>query len=197
MKKIILSALVCFALSTSYAQFEQGRMMVGGSLQLSTNTDKNKTGNTTVTNGKSTSFALSPQFGYFVVDNLAVGAELSLGLSKFKDEDGDSESTSSSVSIGPFVRYYFEPGLFVQGAFGIGSAGTSSTFNNTRTETKYGLTEYSLAAGYAYFLNDNIAIEPMVGFASNAYSRRDSDPKEKNIDSGLFLRVGFQIYLGK
>ena len=74
MKKITFFAIAMFATLSSFAQFNQGRMLVGGSAELSTNTNKQKDGNTTTTNSKTTSFTVSPSFGYFVIDQLAVGA---------------------------------------------------------------------------------------------------------------------------
>src|SRR4051794_36285964 len=113
MKKIALPILACLIAVLANAQFKQGTMLVGGSFGISIVTDKNKTDNVTTVNGTTTSFALSPQFGYFVIDNLAIGGNLDLELSRYKQKAGnDFNSTGSQFSFGPFIRYYFQPGIF-------------------------------------------------------------------------------------
>jgi hypothetical protein len=196
MKKITLCIAACFIIGLANAQFKKGTMLVGGSFGFSSVADKNKTDNTTVVNGRTTSVGLSPQFGYFVIDNLAVGGNLDLQLSRYKQKSaGDFNSTGSQFSFGPFVRYYFKPGIFVHGAFGAGAARTKFTSSTNSEKHKYGLASYTLAVGYAYFLKDNVAVEPMIGVTSSA--RKLSDADQKIINSSLFLRVGFQIYLRK
>ena len=195
MKKTLFSILAFFALSTAFAQFEQGRMLVGGDVGFSSITAKGKSGSTTVTYGKTTTFSLSPKFGYFIIDNLAIGGELEAAVSNYKDDDGEDESKFSQISIGPFARYYFDPGVFVHAGFGFGSAKEKDTFGSGTDETKYGLTKFDVGVGYAVFLNDNVAIEPMLGYGTSSLKNKDND--SKSIDSGIYLSVGFQIYLSK
>ncbi|MBK6938416.1 MAG: hypothetical protein IPH18_17350 [Chitinophagaceae bacterium] len=88
MKKIILGIFAVAAITTASAQTHANDWMVGGSFRL--NTAKN-----------ATEIAFTPNAGLFVIDNLAVGGNVTLGHSKA----GDSKSTA--FGIGPFVRYYF------------------------------------------------------------------------------------------
>jgi hypothetical protein len=169
-------------------------MLVGGSLGFSTQTEKTKYDGNTQTDGKWTSFSLEPQFGYFVITNLAVGASLDLGLSKWKDEaDGDDDYSVTSIEFTPTVRYYLLQNIFFQGQVGIGTAKYKYGSGNI-DEDKYSTLSFALAAGYAYFLSDNVVIEPMIGYGSNRETKKDTDVK--NINNGLFLRVGLQVYLG-
>jgi outer membrane protein len=194
MKKITILAISMFAAVGAFAQFNQGRMLVGGSAELSTNTYKDKDGGTTVTNGTSTSLSISPSFGYFVIDNLAVGASLGLGFSKWNDKRaGDGDYTTSSLRIEPFVRYYLPLGIFFQGKFGIGTTKykyDDNAFNDRKTNSG----NLAVSAGYAIFLTDNIALEPELGYRVSRSKYDDSD--EKSINGGIFMRIGFQIYLG-
>lgn len=192
-KEITILAIIMIASIGAFAQFNQGRMLVGGSAELSTNADKNRNNGTTVTTGNRTSFTLSPDFGYFVIDNLAVGAELSVGLSKWnaKTANGTDNSTTS-VQFQPFVRYYLPIPIFFQGKVGLGTSKTS--YDENFADYKYNTTSLSLSAGYAIFLTDNVALEPELGYRTTRY--KGSDSNTKNIDSGIFLRIGFQIYLG-
>lgn len=193
MKKITILVIAICATFGAYAQFNQGRMLAGGTVEFQTSTSKYKNDATTVTTGRNTNFSLAPQFGYFIIDNLAVGAALDLALSKWNPENGDGESTGTSIALQPLVRYYLPQGVFFQGQFGIGSAKYKSDgFNNT--EEKYNTLSWALSAGYALFLNDFVAVEPQIGYGSVRYKEKDSNIKE--LENGLFLRVGFQVYLG-
>jgi len=196
MKKLIFTLAVIFCSLGAFAQFEKGTILAGGSLAFESTKNKGKIGSTTTTYGKTTSFSLAPQAGYFIIDNLAVGAGLDLTLSTFKPEgDGDSKTTATELQLMPFVRYYLEPGTFFQGQFGVGSRKDKEKSGNTTVEQSYSSTSFNVGVGYALFLNDNVAIEPMLGYGSQTVKLKDVDPDRKSIDSGLFLRVGFQIYL--
>jgi len=195
MKQITILLVMCCISMSAFAQFEKGRKLVGGSLALSFTTDKTKYDGSTFTNGQYVDFSLDPLAGYFVIDNLAVGAGLGFSTSSYKEDDSDYKSVSNEITIQPVVRYYLEQGVFFQGNFIVGSAKDKETDNGTTNETKYGVSGWSLSAGYAYFLNDFVAIEPQVGYSAKGY--KDKDSEVKYLDSGLYLRVGFQIYLGK
>lgn len=197
MKKIVTLAAFALICSGAFAQFNQGRYLVGGSLGLSTSTTKYKTDNSTTTISKGVSFSLAPDAGYFVIDNLAVGAGIGLTISTDNGAgDDDTKSSSTSIMFSPFVRYYLQQGIFFHGQVGFGSVTSKYKYDgsNTTDTDKTGRFDWALGAGYAYFINDYVAIEPMVGFQAQAY--KDDDTDNKATDAGLFIRVGFQIYLG-
>lgn len=198
MKKLIFTLVLAAVAGAASAQFNQGRMLVGGDFSFSSQTEKSKSGGTTVTFGKTTSIELGPKVGYFLIDNLAVGAALDVSLTKFKpeDADNDSENTFTTFGIAPFVRYYLSQGIFFQGQFGVGSGKNKSTLGSVSNESKFGVTNLNVGAGYAYFLNDNVAIEPMIGYGSTTLNYKDSNPEFKDLRSGLFLQVSIQAYLG-
>jgi hypothetical protein len=197
MKKIITVIALALICSGAYAQFNQGRYLVGGSIGFSTSTTKLKNDNATNTLAHSTSFSVTPDVGYFVIDNLAVGAGLGLTVDASKGDGNDnSKHTETAFTLSPFVRYYLDQGIFFQGQVGFGSQSNKDKGNgsNTTTTTKLGVFNWALAAGYAYFLNDYVAIEPTVGYGSNSLKNKDADVKQ--ISNGLFINIGFQIYLG-
>jgi outer membrane autotransporter protein len=139
---------------------------------------------------------LSPSAGYFIIDNLAVGAAIDFNASSTKPSGGTGKSSSTSVSLSPFVRYYLNQGIFFQGQVGFGSENSKyPSGGGTTTTTKYSTSNWSLGAGYAYFLNDFVAVEPMIGYGSNS-QKTTSGPDVKYSYPGLFLKVGFQVYLG-
>ncbi len=99
MKKVFFVAFFMIAVATvGLAQFNKGNFLVGGSsnLGIGFNTDKSKSGSSTTTNGKSTSFSLQPSAGYFFMDNLALGAGLGLSTSTYKADGSDTKIKSST-----------------------------------------------------------------------------------------------------
>lgn len=197
MKKIV--TLLAFALicSGAYAQFNKGRILAGGSVAFSALTGKTKDNNSTSTNSHTTSFNISPDVGYFIIDNVAVGGMLNLSTwSRKGDGDDDSKQSQTEFTLTPFGRYYLDQGIFFQGQVGFGSRTDKYKLDNSNTtvSTKYGVLNWAIGAGYAYFLNDNVAVEPIVGFTSSSYKNKDADVK--SIESGIFLRIALQVYLG-
>jgi outer membrane protein len=195
MKKLTLTALIIFISLGAYAQFNQGRMLVGGNFSADFNTNKTKAGSTTTTNYRSTTISFGPQFGYFIIDNLAVGGILTVESESIKYEGSDNKDSGTTTLISPFVRYYLDQGIFFQGKFDVGSLKTKDKTGTTTTTNTYGVSGFSLGAGYAWFLADNVALEPQIGYQSLTYKNKTIDAK--SINGGLYILVGFQIYLGK
>ncbi|HEX8060646.1 MAG TPA: hypothetical protein VF473_06895, partial [Cyclobacteriaceae bacterium] len=116
MKRIVIVLALAMISSGAFAQFNKGRYLVGGSLGFQTHANKAKAGSTTTTGSHTTDFSLSPDAGYFIIDNLAVGAALDLGISSTKDSGSNPGKTSNtSIGLSPFVRYYLNQGIFFQG----------------------------------------------------------------------------------
>jgi outer membrane protein len=193
MKKITILVIALASSFGALAQYNQGRMLVGGSFELSTRTFKTRDGNQTTTRGTQTVFNLSPRFGYFIIDNLAIGAGVGLGLVKWNSKNNGTDYNTSSISFQPFARYYLPVNVFFHGELGIGTSRTRYEDQNFNDEQR-NIFNLALGAGYALFLTDNVAVEPtlMYKFSRSKYDDED----EKDTDSGLFLGVGFQIYLG-
>ncbi len=175
--------------SPGYAQFTKGRILAGGDFSISTNRNKS---NSTVTS-KYTTIQVSPKAGYFVMDNLAIGLSLGLGASSGKTEStsGNSENSGASIGLEPFVRYYLPQRIFFQGQFGYASSSYKVTYGGTTTKSTNNSTTWAIGAGYAYFLNNNIALEPFLGYRSR--NNDNGGPTQ----SSLFLNIGFQLYFSK
>ncbi len=190
--KNTLLPLVLFCLCLSlHAQTDQGSMLVGGSAGLDY---------TVQSNNKVFNASLSPQGGYFVVDNFAVGLRIPLGLqsisSKAAASSGseiESNTLTYRVGIGPFARYYFGKSAirpFV-------NAGADYQFSRTREKDSFSEQRrvqredsYSIfgGAGMAYFLSTFVGLETQLGYT---YFRSG----ELNRYSRLGLTVGLQIYI--
>ncbi len=199
MKKAATITLFLAAVFTaSFAQItNKGNILLGGSTNLNFgfDTEKSKLANGSIsTDGKTTSFSIEPTAGYFIMDNLAVGAGIILGTSTFKQDGSTSKSKTSSVQLSPFARYYFDK-FYAQGGFQLGSQKSELSTGSTTQTSKDGISGWLLAAGYMVLLNESIALEPQIGYRSIGYKNKDSD--NKDITSGLFLRLGVFIYLPK
>jgi len=197
MKRIMLLVASLYISMNAYSQFEKGNMLVGGSLGANISSNRTKNGGNSTLNSRSSNFSFSPQFGVFIIDNLAIGGGMGLSTGSTKADDSSFKSTSHEVTIEPMARYYFQKGIFLQGKFIFGNARTKETNDGgSNTDiTMYNVSGWSMSAGYAYFINNHVAIEPQLGYGAKGYKNRESD--NKSVDGGLFLRVGFQIYLRK
>ncbi|MBT1696743.1 outer membrane beta-barrel protein [Fulvivirgaceae bacterium PWU4] len=198
MKKVTILFLLMSALviTSVNAQTSQGNMMVGGTLSLYTtsyqgNSDLEESGTT-----------FSPSFGYFVTDNLAVGA--SLGFSSSTDDNGVSKTERSSFSFGPFARYYKftsndKFAFFGQASFTIGSGKTDITPGG---ETKTGTTTFAISPGFAYFFNEHWALDFAIsGFAIQSYDPNKDADDDKNTTilfgvSSFSPTLGFRYHFG-
>jgi len=191
MKNFILPLVMACLCLPLRAQTDQGSMLVGGSASLDY---------TVQSNNKVFNASLSPQGGYFVIDNFAVGLRMPLGLqsisSKAAASSGseiESNTLTYRVGIGPFVRYYFGKSAirpFVNGG---------ADYQYSRTREKDSFSEqrrvqrqdsYSVfgGAGMAYFISQFVGLETQLSYT---YFRSD----ELNKYSRLGLTVGLQIYI--
>ena len=194
MKKTLLVVAALFTVGLVNAQTEKGNMIVGGDVSLDFATNKAESNGTTVDVGKTTEIEFSPQFGYFVMDRLAIGAELTYQSETFKPDGGGGDDKFSLVGLGPFVKYYLENGIFGQLNAGFGSGKFETTNGQGATqETKYSASTWRLGVGYAAFLNEHIAVEPMLSYGSDVLKNKDTDVK--SIDNSFRISVGFTIFL--
>jgi outer membrane protein len=192
MKNLLLTTFLLLSAMLVDAQISRGTMMIGGSVEFNSEKYKTEENGQTDTNVTSTSFTLSPEFGYFVVDNLALGAGIGLYNTVSKNNAADSKNVNTGIAVTPFVRYYLG-NVFFHGQAGFGSGKNNYERPGFESEGKSSFTNWNLGAGYAIFLNDNVAIEPTLGYQSSAVKYDGSD--EKSITGGLYLRVGIQVYL--
>jgi hypothetical protein len=183
MKKLFLMFLLAISLNT-FSQIKkpltEGNIILSGSGTIQSYHGETIVGNTV---SKTTVFALnlSPGAGYFIIDNFAIGANLTTtyykqGLNKYY-----------TLGLGPWARYYFDNGVFVKAEtnfilfHGMGS-------NNSRQRT------YSIApgVGYAIFLNQNVSLEPCLSYTFS-HTHYSSDFNEKL--NNLQIEARFTIFL--
>ncbi|OIQ97342.1 hypothetical protein GALL_206000 [mine drainage metagenome] len=169
MKKILLSFIITFIALSTQAQTEKGTWLLGGSASFSSAKPAN--------GSAVTSSVVNPVAGYFINNNLAVGAGINLQT---------SGGGYSSISAAPFIRYYFLPigtnaKLFGNGSFGYGSYKYGGSNSNS-------MTTWELSAGPAFFLSKNIALELALAYGST------SSVQYFDATHTVSVKVGFQIH---
>ena len=176
MKKVLLSAVALLAFGFANAQeeekgnggFAKGDVFVSGAVTLGSS----KTGDF-----KANAFEIAPKVGYFVTENIAVGA--SVGLQSLKWDNGVADATNSGLGLGAFGRYYFTPAdkfsLFAELGFDYTSfdeefdAETGTVYGGSFESKEIG---FGLGAGMNYFVSSNFSIE--AGVAVLGYSSNDN-----------------------
>lgn len=179
--KIFIAASTLLGLNSAEAQIQKGNIMVGAGLA---NFDVG------LQKGASVGLDLHPRIGYFVRDNIAIGALVNFGFNYAK-----SQGTNINYGINAFARYYVSSSdmelirnarFFAEGNAGINGRNTIVTGKPNSSTNGMGI---GIGPGVAYFLTPNIGLEALlkyngiVGFGNTATAH------------SLNLEVGFQIYL--
>jgi hypothetical protein len=216
MKKtfFLIMALCFFALSVTEAQVNKGRVLLGvstsfsyvnyGSDLMSIDFSKIKFKANSIENLdpdiiKVTTFNLSPRFGYFFMNNLALGLNLSIGSSVDKPESG-GKNTMTTFGLGPFVRYYI-PGSKVMPFFEInslfGSISEKYKDANYSSSSKNSMSSIGGGAGIAVKLGDKVTFDMMAGYNSMSEKAKENNPNdERTVQGTLGFKFGFVILFG-
>ena len=171
-KKTLFLTMAILCMQQLHAQTEKGNFLIGVDSGLSF-FNQNRDGAEDIN-----IFNFFGNGAYFVADNLALGFGLGYGWS-------NTESVSTQrISVIPLARYYV--GQFFVGArySYVRSRIEIDTSNEVRTSDEW---DVGLQAGYAFFFNDHIALEPTLNY-------QFIDGGDRNIQT-LSLRAAFTIYL--
>jgi hypothetical protein len=206
----LVALCLCLLGPAVHAQTAKGSFLLGGSLGFSSNKDKyNYSSSTFNYESKSTSFSVRPSISYFVIDQLAVGVITPFSYTKIKSDD--LQSTTTTYSIGPIVRYYFPLGdqwaVFPEVAYSYGWSWSKSPYYIPTTgdieELQVNGTTSILqtGVGLVYFLNPSIGIEGKVYYQSwnDSYERgeRTGTILTSNDQSSINFSVGLQVYFAR
>ncbi|MDO4763142.1 MAG: hypothetical protein Q4A00_02025 [Flavobacteriaceae bacterium] len=127
---------------------------------------------------------LTPQVGYFVKDNWAVGAQVGLGMTSV------GGNTAADWTLGAFTRYYLGENdintllkngrFFGEGIVGLGGKNGQATTNGINL---------GVGAGYSYFISRNVSLDAILKFETVVGAGNTAGQGK------LGLNVGFQIFL--
>ena len=179
----------------------KGMFILGGnfSFGFSTSTSEFKGDSESIQNSeiKSISLGLGPRVGYFVIDNLAIGGRVGFSTSKTEIDVTNSETTGTSFSFSPFVRYYFAEGTikpFLEGTIGVGFSNSNTENDFEDSESKNSLFNYGLDGGIAFFFKKSISLDVGVGYSYNSNKPRNSENDRKFVNSSFFFTTGINVF---
>ena len=209
MKKTLYFLFTFFMVFSLSAQTEQGRMLLGADTEfnMTTFSDLGSTidgdepyDDYEPSDVTSTSTAAQLSFGYFVIDNLALGAALNYTSSKtdFNDSDIDNPDPVSTTAYAAFARYYIAGVAFVGASYGMQ---TSSVYDDWDDEDVPTISLMQGEVGASIFLSDKVAFTPRItyGIQTTKYELYDfvEDKDVIGRDNMGILRIGagFTIHL--
>ena len=226
MKKTLLICTIFFLNTLSAQTIYKNNKFFGGSFYINSDALKDITinGNTTDVNGDEywnnspyvknqggkdseirAKFRANITYGYFPMDNLAIGGRFKVSSNSFNEEVDTLyllQNKSFDVAIGPFLRYYIELGaqpyeigaIFIEGAyqFGVGTSkdDLSLTVNDTislrQTESyDYSLSIIKAKVGFSWYLSDflshnwftgtELSLEPSISYNWTIRNEFDDD----------------------
>lgn len=215
MKRFSLIAIIVLIANVSMlkAQTTKGKFLLGVSSAVSASEESNSFGrmgySTSKTKGddpnsigikslKILSANASPRFGYFVIDNFALGLNVCLYAEHTK-VDNDYTFISSLIGVGPFVRYYLaceriKPFFEIGGYYGqYGSKYLDSNFPNSRGTR----INFDCGAGLAFPIGDKVNFDIQLNYDYNYQKRNLNNPTNiRTNTSNVGLKLGFVVLLG-
>lgn len=194
MKKLLLAAFAVFAFTSVNAQTEKGNWVFSGNTSISFASTKAKVevdGNESGGELSSSVFTLTPSLGYFVIDNLAVGLDLSYTSTKIDDDS--VESTTSSFAVLPMGTYFFEAGDNFKPYVGV-AGGLISTSSGDEDSNKSNGLAIRGKGGIAYFLNESIALDFSAQYVHTSQKNKENNDVVTNNNS-FGVGFGFSIFL--
>lgn len=193
MKNFLPLFIFVFVCAVAQAQTSQGSMMLGGTFQIESFGSQ---GN----DAKTSTFSISPSFGYFISDNLAVGATIGFGSTTTTNPPAP-QVKSSGVIVGPFARFYkFTSNenfaFYAEGGINIGSSTSTGDIRSSSTAIY-------VRPGFAYFFNEKWALD--MTLAGIAYQSNDPNKNVDNDKSNTFRfgvssfspSFGFRYFFGQ
>ena len=146
-------------------------------------------------------FNISPEVGYFVIDNLQVGLHGLLLYTRGKNKEFDVTTSTRIIGLGPVVRYYIPTAGSLKpsigGSYTLGWLNSSYEDNSIDESDQSSLNGFSVGLGADYFFTPNVSLGARLDYqrTTNEDDDDDSFVSETTI-GGVGLRVGLQVFFG-
>ncbi len=215
MKKVTLMLTVTlYSILTVFAQhgedhgdaYKSGSVMIGGSSNLTTlfGTKKWKNDDADGKEGKFININFSPSVDFFVMDALAVGANLRIGYNANKPDDpviGEIEKTTiTTLLLAPRVTYYYgNKNIKPFGGVSVGLGRHHTTTDRKGIDAvkhNANIFLWMITGGIAVDLNEKVALD--LGLLYEYEIDKDVEDNENNhkdIETGFGLEVGIKVFL--
>lgn len=170
--------------STDHNGFKKGDQFVSGLIGYSSVSHADKS--------KERTFKVSPRYGYFLNDFIAVGGRLGYSYSINKNRLNETTSKNYSYVAEAFGRYYLLPGsqfsVFGEVGLGFGSS------RNLEGQWTNGINA-GFSPGLSYFVGQHFALEATFGVLSyNTVNDKDQKSTTDSFKVGLDLEnINFGI----
>lgn len=193
-KVIAVLILVFFSGSTLFSQsaIKKGNYTLSGSVSYSYSklTMNSELSDYTL---KVDNFSFSPAFGFFILDNLLVGGNISFNYNESNSQSTyrnilgnpialENKNIRRYISLGPNIRYYFSSISFfpfIEIAYNYSTELASDQYGHI----------FNFTGGINYFISTSVALEPFVGYSIAAYK----NPKEDINKFSAGIRVNYFI----
>ncbi len=184
MKKLLLFIFLISIFGTVQAQekkdhngFMKGDKYISGMIGYNTVSNSD--------NSKNKKFEVSPRFGYFINDFVAVGGRLGYSQSTSKNASGNKIADNTAFTVEAFGRYYLLPGskFSLFGELGVGFGSIKNIDKKRNNGINAGLTP-----GLSYFINQHFAFEFAIGVLSyETVKRNGADGSTDSFSVGVDL----------
>lgn len=213
MKKCFLIVFTLLNGFITYGQVEKpilkGNYALGGSIGYSITSQRTDR----FDDSHNREFNFSPSLGYFFFNRLVIGLSPSVTLGESSsrshqiDEDFvyafDNSSNITSLGLAPFVKYYFNNGLFVmanikysknwvesdqitEGYTIIFDSDRIDVYRESTLDYNYRSLGYGLGVGYAYFINSKVSIDCSLNYQWEKEIRRgEGTSRNSNSSPGI------------
>lgn len=190
MKKFVVLIVVFATFNIMNAQdtkhdgFKKDDMFVSGSVGYSSSSYPDES--------KENNFNITPRFGYFISDFVAIGGRAGYALQNKKNPNGDKVADNSTFTVSVFGRYYLLPAskFSIFGELGVGFGTTKNIQNDHTTGVNA-----AFSPGLSYFLGRHFALEASFGVLSyNTVKPDGGSGSTDSFDVGIDLEnINFGI----
>jgi len=141
---------------------------------------------------------LSVNYNYYIINDLALGADIDFGNSMYKYSGSSNKATSTNFSFQPMLQLNLpveNPCLrntFVKAGYGFGMETNKYTTGSNTTTTKYNTTDFCAGLGYNFFFHKDLSFTPIFEYDMSTSKNKDTGVKEKL--NGVELSIGFRKF---
>ena len=141
---------------------------------------------------------INVDYNYYILDYLALGAEVQYGNSVNDPKNSNYKFTANSWNIMPMLTLNAPVkngwnNTFLRLGAGFGQLKITVDDSGTKTTQKDKLTNYGGWLGYNDFIAEHLSLAPMIGY--QWITDKDNDTKVKVKARGIDLRLGIRYHL--